>query len=219
MRADAGDAPVPPRLRPAGPVIRAHETGIWSEAASVIGEAQRYADRMKAWAQTAYERERQRGFAEGWSAGAEEASRLIAKTAARTELHLRELERDLPQLVLDVVERILGSFDPGEVLALAVEEALRDLRTGSEIRVHVSPDLADQVRASLADLRHGEGAALVRVHADSGLPSGACVLHGAFGSVELGIEAQLRALRAGLGSAWAGHSPASDVGSSEEASP
>jgi type III secretion protein L len=108
--------PLPPRLTPVGPVIRAQDAALWADAAAALAEARLYADQTRAWAQAAYEKERERGYAEGWSAGAEDASRCVAATAARTERYLRGLERDLPALVIDVVERILGSFDPGEVL-------------------------------------------------------------------------------------------------------
>jgi type III secretion protein L len=202
MAPEADGKPAAPKLRPLGPIVRAAEAGIWTDAAAAIEEAERHAERMQDWAQTTYERERERGYREGLTVGAEEAARLIAATAARTETYMRDLERDLPRLVLELVERILGSFDPGQVLSLAVSQAVDKLRTGAEIRVHVSPDLADRLRASLADLARGSDAPRVRVHADPALASGTCVLHSEFGNVELGIEAQLKALKEGIESAW-----------------
>jgi type III secretion protein L len=193
---------MPPRLKPAGPVIRSEEAGLWSEAASALEAARLHVESTKSWVQSAYESEKKRGFEEGWSAGAQEAARLVAATAARTDLYARDLERNLPDLVLSVVERILGPFDPGELLSRAVTLAVGRLRTGAEIRVQVSPDRAEDLRRSLGDLNPLNGALLVRVEADPGLTSGSCVLQSEFGNVELGIEAQMRALREGLASAW-----------------
>lgn len=202
MPFDANDRPLAPRLRPHGPVIRAEDTAIWSDAAAAIAAADLYAKRMKGWVRTVRARERERGYAEGRDAGAEEAARLVAATAARAEIFLRELERDLPDLVLGLVERVLGAFDPGDVLARAVVEAVGRLRSESEIRVHVAPEQADSLRAGLAEIRRLDGAPSLRVQADPALATGQCVLHGASGTVELGMAAQLRALREGIESAW-----------------
>jgi type III secretion protein L len=199
-------------MKPTGVVIRAEEARLWSQAASAIEEARQHVERTTAWVQSAHQEAKERGFKEGWSAGAQEAARLVAMMAARTDLYARDLERDLPALVLGILERILGTFDPGEVLSSAVRQAVGKLRTGAEITVRVSPDRADDVRRSLDDLSRLHGTPLVRVEADPGLIPGACVLQSEFGNVELGIEAQLEALRKGFASAWtkattASHSP------------
>jgi type III secretion protein L len=212
MAPDGRERPAPPRMKPTGVVIRAEEARLWSQAASAIEEARLHLERTTAWVQSAHEKAKEQGFQEGWSAGAQEAARLVAMMAAKTDLYARDLERDLPALVLGVLERILGTFDPGEVLSSAVRQAVGKLRTGAEIRVRVSPDRAEDLRRSLDDLSRIGGSPLVRVEADPGLIAGACVLESEFGNVELGIEAQLDALRKGFASAWtkattASHSP------------
>jgi type III secretion protein L len=199
---DLSDAPAPPRLKPVGPVIRAQEAGLWSETEAAVAEARAYGERMRGWIAASHRQEKERGFAEGWEAGAAEAARLVAATAARTELYARELERDLPGLVLGLVERVLGSFDPGEVLTMAVRHAVDKVRTGAEITIRVSSDYAEILRQALADPGRFAGASTLRVEADPALASGACVLESEFGNVDLGIEAQLKALREGLAQVW-----------------
>jgi type III secretion protein L len=215
-------------MKPTGAVIRAEEARLWSQAASAIEEARLYLESTTAWVRSAHESAKERGFQEGWSAGAQEAARLVAMMAARTDLYARDLERDLPALVLGILERILGTFDPGEVLSSAVRQAVGKLRTGAEIRVRVSPDRAEDLRRALDEFNRVNGTPLVRVEADPGLIPGACVLQSEFGNVELGIEAQLEALRKGFASAWtkattASHCPepsqGSPTGRGTEASP
>ncbi|BAU89956.1 nodulation protein RhcL [Methylorubrum populi] len=194
--------PVPPRLRPAGPVVRASEIGIWSEAQAGLAASHRHALDTREWARDLVERERARAQAEGRAAGAEEAARLVAGTAARAVDHLAALERELPGLVHGLVAEIVGSFEPGDALVRSVRQAITRLRPESEASLRVAPGDLEAVRAGLAGIDTG----LLRVEADPVLQPGESCLRSAIGSIELGLEAQLRALRAGLAArAGAGH--------------
>ena len=186
--------PPPPRLRPAGPIVRAFDLGIWSEAQAGLAASHRHAVETRAWARDLVERERARGHAEGRAAGAEEAARLLAETAARANAHLAGLERELPALVHGLVAEILGSFAPDERLARSVRQAVARLRPDAEATLRVAPGDVESVRAALADLDAGP----IQIEADPALAPGESCLRSAVGSVELGIEAQLRALRVGL---------------------
>jgi type III secretion protein L len=68
--------------------------------------------------------------------------------------------------------------------------------------VRVSPERADDLRRALSVGDRADGGPVVRVDADPGLSPSTCVMQSEFGNVELGIEAQLRALREGLESVW-----------------
>src|SRR5262249_13516841 len=151
----------------------------------------RHRDAMRARAQEAYQRERQRGYDDGWAAGAADAARLVAAASARAEQHANALENELPALVADIVEQILGAFDPGELLSRAVRHAVSQLRTGADLYLRVAPEEADSLRRSLTDLA-GPNGAEVRVEPDPMIRSGDCVLCSEFGNIELGIAAQVK---------------------------
>ena len=190
----ADAAPAAPRLRPAGPVVSAAELGIWGEARAGLAAAHRHAVETRRWASTLVERERARGYAEGRAAGTEEAARLVAETSARAADHLAALERELPALVHGIVADILGGFEPGDLIARSVHHAVARLQPEAEVTLRVAPGEIEAVCHALGDL----GGRLLQIEVDPALRPGECCLRSAVGSVELGVEAQLRALRAGL---------------------
>ncbi|GJE73391.1 type III secretion system stator protein SctL [Methylorubrum podarium] len=189
--------PTTPRLRPAGPIVRAAEIGIWSEAQAGLAASHRHAVETRAFARDLVERERARAEAEGRAAGEAAAAARISETAARAAAHLAALERELPGLVHGLVAEILGDFEPGDRLVRSVRQAIARLRPDAEASLRVAPGDLETVRAGLADLDTGS----LRIEADPVLQPGECCLRSAIGSVELGLEAQLRALRAGLSAA------------------
>lgn len=199
MTLDADPLPDRPMLRPLGPLVWAEEVGLWNDAAEARAAAERHLQRVRAWARTAYQRERARGHAEGRAAGAEEAARLVARAAAQAARQKAVLERELPHLVMDIARDVLGAFDPGETLIRAVRHAIEQKYGGGEVRLHVAPALADALAREFAGCDGQEGRPLVRIEADPALSAQQCVLWSEFGNIDLGLEAQLRALRLGFG--------------------
>ncbi|KNY19780.1 type III secretion system stator protein SctL [Methylobacterium sp. ARG-1] len=187
-------APAAPRLRPTGPIVPAAETGIWNEARAGLAAAHRHVVETREWAQAHLERERARGYAEGREAGAEAAARLLADTAARAADHVAALEQDLPALVHDLVTEIVGTFEPGDRIGRAVRKAVAKLQPEAEAVLRVCPGEIEAVRGALAGL----GDRAPQIEADPSLGPGESTLRSPIGSVEIGIAAQLRALRAGL---------------------
>ena len=186
--------PKAPRLRPAGPIVSASQIGIWSEAQAGLAAVHRHAVEVRAWAAETVERERAQARIEGRAEGAEEAARLVAQTSARAGAHLAALESELPALVHGIVAEILGAFDPAERLARIVAQAVSRLRPEAEATLRVAPGDIEGLRTALQDL----GADHIQIEADPALAPGECCLRSPIGSVELGVEAQLRALQAGL---------------------
>lgn len=194
-----GVPPGAPALRPLGPLVRAEQAGIWSEATEARAVAERHLQRVRGWARAAYERERARGYAEGQQSGAEEGARLVARATADAARQKAVLERELPHLVMDIVRDLLGTFDPGEMLLRTVRHAIEQKYGGGEVRLRVAPLHADRLAREFAACDGHDGRPLVRVEPDPALSPGQCVLWSEFGNIDLGLDAQLRALRLGFG--------------------
>ncbi|WID99707.1 type III secretion system stator protein SctL (plasmid) [Bosea vestrisii] len=199
MTLETDTLPASPALRPLGPLVRAEEVGLWNDAAEARAATERHVRRVRSWARTAYERERARGHAEGRAAGAEEASRLVAGATAEAARQKAVLERELPDLVMEIVRDLLGAFDPGEMLIRTVRHAIEQKYGGGEVRLRVAPVHADALAREFAGCDGQEGRPLVRVEADPALSARQCVLWSEFGNIDLGLDAQLRALRLGFG--------------------
>ncbi|WP_439402390.1 type III secretion system stator protein SctL [Bradyrhizobium sp. DASA03068] len=199
MTADDPASPAAPQIRPLGPLIPAAQLEIWHDAVRARAAAERHLQRVRGWARQAYERERARGRVEGAKAGAEEMARLIAQAAFELAQRKAVLERELPQLVFEIVRDLLGAFDPGELLVHGVRHAIEQRYKNTELCLHVSPLRADLLASEFKDYDGLEGRPKVRIEADPALSADQCVLWSEFGNVDLGLAAQLRALRLGFG--------------------
>ncbi|WP_407185403.1 type III secretion system stator protein SctL [Bradyrhizobium centrosematis] len=199
MTAEAPASPPAPQIRPLGPLISAEQLEIWHDAVRARTAAERHLQRVRRWARQAYERERARGHAEGTQAGAEEMARLIAQATCELAQRKALLEQELPQLVFEIVRDLLGAFDPGEMLIQGVRHAIEQRYKNTEVCLHVSPLKADLLAREFKDCDGLEGRPKVRIEADPALSEDQCVLWSEFGNVDLGLAAQLRALRLGFG--------------------
>ncbi|WP_027571380.1 type III secretion system stator protein SctL [Bradyrhizobium sp. WSM1743] len=206
MTADAPASPAAPQIRPLGPLIPATQLEIWHDAVRARDAAERHLQRVRGWARQAYERERARGRAEGAKAGAEEMARLIAQATCELAQRKAVLERELPQLVLEILSDLLGAFDPGEMLVRGVRHAIEQRYKNTEVCLHVSPVKADLLASEFKDYDGLEGRPKVRIEADPALSADQCVLWSEFGNVDLDLDAQLRALRLGFGLSQEGES-------------
>ncbi|OKO81902.1 type III secretion system stator protein SctL [Bradyrhizobium sp. NAS96.2] len=199
MTVDESAPPIAPHMRPLGPLIAARDLEIWQEAAEARAAAERHLQRVRSWARRAYQLERARGHAEGLAAGAEEMAQLIARAASETAQKHAVLEEELPQLVMEMVTDLLGAFDPGEMLVRTVRHAIQRKYGGAELSLHVSSMDADALAHEFAACDGRGGRPTVRIVSDPALSPHECVLRSEFGNVDLGLAAQLRALRLGLG--------------------
>ena len=199
MTADALAPPAAPKIRALGPLIPAAQLEIWHDAIQALAAAERHLQRVRGWARLAYERERAQGRAEGAKAGAEEMARLIAQATCELAQRKAVLERELPQLVFEIVRDLLGAFDSGKMLVQCVRHAIEQRYKNTEVCLHVSPLKADLLASEFKDYDGLEGRPKLRIEADPALSADQCVLWSEFGNVYLWLAAQLRALRLGFG--------------------
>ncbi|CCD87187.1 Nodulation protein nolV [Bradyrhizobium sp. ORS 285] len=199
MTADAPTTPLAPQIRPLGPLIPAAQLDLWADAVRAQAAADRYLQRVRGWARQAYEREWARGRDEGLRAGSEEMARLIAQATCEEAQRKAVLERELPQLVFEIVRDLLGTFDPGEILVKGVRHAIEQSYKNTELCLHVAPSRVDLLAGEFSDYDGLEGRPKVKIEVDPALSADQCVLWSEFGNVDLGLAAQLRALRVGFG--------------------
>ncbi|MFB9262251.1 type III secretion system stator protein SctL [Bradyrhizobium erythrophlei] len=200
MTANDPALPRAPQIRPLGPLIPAAELEIWYDAVQTRALAERYLQQVRSWARNAYQRERARGHSEGLQTGSEGMAQLVAQAASEVARRKAVLEQELPQLVIEIVNDLLGTFDPGETLMRTVRHAIEQKYGSAELCLHVSPLKADVLARELAAYDGRDGRPKVKIEPDPAVEQDQCVLWSEFGNVDLGLAAQLRSLRLGLGS-------------------
>jgi type III secretion protein L len=180
---------------PAGPgsrIVRAAQLDVWQDGYRFLAAAREAAGKVEENARNTYAAAYAKGFAEGRSAGASEASRLVRDTTLAVDRYLAKLESEIGALALGVVRRVLGELDIADVVARAAARALAEFRQEKFVKVTVHPAAVDRVSTALAALAQ-EGGPTVTVEPDPALDQGACIVTSDFAVVEASIEAQLRA--------------------------
>jgi flagellar assembly protein FliH len=125
----------------------------------------------------------------------EQLSRSIEQLALHRGKVQREAEPELVRLSLAIARRILRrelSVDPESLLGL-VKAGLERIESADTHRVRVHPEHASIVAGLL------EGAARsVEIAADPGLPVGAVIFETSRGSLDVGLETQLKEIERGF---------------------
>lgn len=188
----------PPRYRPRGRVVPAKEISAWETGRAYLKAAHEEAERLKQEARTAFEEAKRQGFEEGRKEGAAAASKLLAETASRADRELAQADRQIVDLALAVVRRVLGEFDAGQLLRNAVRHALAKQRQDQHLTLYVAPDIVEALRAEVDALFDPSVRHLITIEPDARLDQGQCRLASDVGFVDLGIEAQLKAIHQGL---------------------
>ncbi|MGI9434684.1 MAG: type III secretion system stator protein SctL [Geminicoccaceae bacterium] len=187
-----------PRFRPRGRIVRAEDVNAWENGLAFLKAARREAAGIRAEAALAREQEKVRGFEDGKKEGAEEIARLLAETCARADRFFTEADEQVVELAVAVVQRMFGDLDTRQLIGKAVQHALQQQRLDQHLTLYTSPDMVDELRETISASFDERQRHLITVEADVRLDFGACRLASPVGFVDLGPDAQLRALRRGL---------------------
>jgi flagellar assembly protein FliH len=121
----------------------------------------------------------------------------VGAFAQECDTYYRRVEAEVVQLSLAIARRILhreAELDPS-ILAGVVRVALDSLRAASDIKLHVCPAHAKAWR-ELFEASHGKYE--ITVIEEPLFPPSQCRLESSLGSVELGIDDQLKEIERGF---------------------
>lgn len=182
--------------RPLARIIRAEEAGHWIDGYAFLERAKDEAAAIRAGAQDEVAKAREAGHEYGRSAGEAQAAALLMRCQAHVERYLTSVEPMVAMLAMQIVERVIGTFDDAELVARAAREALDGLREDKAVVVNVAPEILGDVQQQLQTMN--SGAFTVRVAADRHLSVRQCMVTTASTSIDVGIDTQLDAIRAAM---------------------
>ncbi len=183
-------------------------------ATALLADAERRAEAIESEARTAFEAEKRRGYAEGLAEARREAMQSLIAESRQLDAALEAVDRDLTDLVVSAVRKIVEDFDDGAKAEAVVRTGLRKMRKARRAELHVPRELGAYFReriaaivASFPDCDH------VDVSESDELQGSDVILETAIGRVEgdLGValdeveEIVRRGLRARL--VAVGHAP------------
>lgn len=180
--------------RPPQRILRKQEADAWTDGFALLEAAQARMREVEAQCREALDAARREGYAAGRAEGLQAAAERLARTQADIDAYLTGLEPALADLALDITRRLLGDYPLDERLALLARAALAEFRDTQALSLEVPPTGIDRIRQRLDEA----GLAGLALVADHTLAAGQARLVSPAAAVELGVEAQLQALREAL---------------------
>ena len=185
-------------------ILRQAEGEQWLDGFAFLEAARAEADRQLAGMRDIVETSRREGYEAGRIEGERQAAALLLKTTAEVNAYIAGLERQIAELSLTVVEKLLGRLDQAELVARLAQQALQSFQHERAVTITVAPALADRVAALVQ--RHNDNDALkIAVLADPRLDGSKCVLANAVAVVDAGLDTQLSVIRDALLGARSSH--------------
>ncbi len=185
-------------LIPLGRIVRKEEVPRWFDAVTARNDLLNARQAVEASRNDAIAAAYEEGYASGLEAGKRDAALLVLRTTLKLNRRAEEIERQLPLLVMDVVENILGQFDTGVLLGASIKRAMQDLYTKTEISVQVSAEDFESVGRIIGELSKTPGIPPIQIRSDDEMKPGDCRLIGDFGSLDLSLQTQMNLLRNGI---------------------
>jgi type III secretion protein L len=177
-------------------VLKEAEYAALLDASQVVaaarGEARRIVERADI---DAAEKEK-KGYEEGLQrAKSEYAQRLVSETLA-AQRQLLALRESMAGIVVKALGQFISDADPAEQFEAALRRVDSLIRQEPFVTVRVAANQEGAMRRVLDRLRDDARWTMnVAIQADPALAEGACVVHTASGTLEIGVDAQLEAFR------------------------
>lgn len=182
--------------RPLARIIRAEDAASWIDGFAFLERAKAEAAAIRSTAEDEVAKARETGRQEGRKSGEAEAAALLMCTQADVERYLASVEPMVAALAMEIVERVIGTIGDAELVARAGRQALEALREENAVVVNVAPELVGDVQQHLAAI--GPTGMTIRISADRHLSARQCMVTTPATSIDVGIDAQLDAIRAAM---------------------
>jgi flagellar biosynthesis/type III secretory pathway protein FliH len=171
---------------------------VWLEGKDFLDKARHALEKAKEEAAASIAEEKHRAYQEGLNAGIKEAIELVTRTKLAVENYKTSLQAGLAELVIQIMQEMLGDIDPAEAAYLSVAKALKNVDIGPDMHIAVAPGLAEGVRARLRAAKPQDAFAGMSVVEDAKLPPRGCKLVSDLGTIDLSLDGQLEILAENL---------------------
>ncbi|HHM8659609.1 TPA: SctL family type III secretion system stator protein PscL [Pseudomonas aeruginosa] len=181
------------RLAPGQALLRARDYQDYLSANRLVEAARERAAEIEREAHEVYQEQKRLG----WEAGLEEG--LIQETLLRCNRYYRQVDRQLGEVVLQAVRKVLRHYDAVELTLAATREALALVSNQKQVILHVQPEQLAAVREQVARvLKDFPEVGYLEVVGDARLDQGGCILETEIGIIDASLDSQLAALQAAL---------------------
>ncbi|QFT33942.1 Yop proteins translocation protein L [Labrenzia sp. THAF82] len=173
-------------------VIKAKDLEALGSASEIVSSAEARAAEIIAAAETEFQNQKERGYAEGRKHAQKEALTCLLEEDAYLDLKLQNLENRLASLVKSSVRKVLSEFDDSCLAVSATKSALRQMRDELTIQIRLAPEMVEAIEpvARAFEERYAGDKSIDLVE-DEAIPAPNVVVETATGRIECNILAEL----------------------------
>ncbi len=139
----------------------------------------------------------------GIAQGAEESRRQLAeqmlKASSNTSIQLAKVEKDLLDVVINSIRKIIDDYDNDELALAMVRNGLKLVCKSQRVIVRVNPEKMDKLMQGLKNIDHNID--FLEIMPDKELALSDCVLESELGIVRASLEEQMRTIESAIRSA------------------
>jgi flagellar biosynthesis/type III secretory pathway protein FliH len=191
-----------PIQRGQGPLVRTPEIREIFDAQQTLRDLHQQINELQGQIDQATADAHETGLLEGRSEAAREFAGHLTRIEQDVGTFFSSAEKTIADLAVRVADTIIGEVGGSNADYLAISRALSANIDREAFIVHASADSVQVVRRALADLKARQPHARLPVaKLDNRLPPGRAVLVTRFGSVDLDVHSQLKAIRENLANA------------------
>ncbi|AXM95552.1 HrpE/YscL family type III secretion apparatus protein [Pseudomonas plecoglossicida] len=186
-------------LAPDAVLLRGADYLAYVRANDLLARARACLEAVEQNAEDTYAEQRTLGYQAGIDEAREQQAALIHETVLQSRSYYRSVEKQMREVVLSAVRKIVHDYDAVELTIKATREALALVGKQENVLIHVLPEQVDSIRRRILSAQHnGAEVDHIEVVANPRLKEGGCILETEVGIVDASIEAQLSALESAL---------------------
>jgi len=183
-------------LQPDAKVVRAEQYQAYLDARQVVARAEAEAERIREEARQEFERQKRQGYEDGMREAQAVMAEKMIDTVSRSVEFVAAMEHQVTEIVIQVLEKILGQFDNEELVVRAARTALEVVQNQTTVTLRVSPEQVPAVKARVGEILDGHPAvSMLDVQPDSRLKPDGCILESDIGVVDASLDIQLEAIK------------------------
>lgn len=168
-------------------------------AQDVVHEAfQRHQDIVHA-SETAFLKEKERGYREGMEKAELEKSKMMFDVINKTVAYSIAAEQQFSLLIYSTVKQIIGELKDKEKICSVARSAITAMRSQKHITLKINPENVSIIESELRNLQQSfPSVSHIEIFSQSDIPLDTCIASTEIGSAEANLHAQLEALRDSL---------------------
>ena len=181
-----------PRIKPGVKIIKSNDYMQFKSAQELWQISQKDSK------QTVIEAEKlkQKSIETGLNQGAEEAkarlAKQILKSASSMTSQLSNIEKDLSDVVIAAVRKIISDFDDDKLVLEAIKKGLVPVYQSQRVAIRVNSELIPTLSTHIDSLKHEIG--FLEILPDDKLGKTDCIIESDIGIVNASIDSQLQAI-------------------------